>query len=89
MQCSSKGTTAPTRTSSLDNRLQNWTSPTMLLCFPCRRCVPQAATWQEPPALPSLVAGPPGAASAASLPAPEACEQPPPAPTPGLFIDLL
>lgn len=48
MQCSGKGTTAPTRTSSLDNRLQNWTSPTMLLCFPCRRCAPKQLHGRSP-----------------------------------------
>lgn len=52
---------------SLDMRLVNWTSPRMLLCFPCRRCLLEQL-YPRSPALPSLVVGPPGAVEAGSFP---------------------
>lgn len=85
MQGSGKGKTSPKRAPSLDKRLLNWSVPTVLLRFPCQRCL--LATPEQPTcrglALPSLVAGP--------CPAPQGCSRPScshPSP-PGLFIDLL
>lgn len=80
MQGSGNGTTAPTRTSSPDKKLLNWTSPGCCRASPCPGAANPAGAWRF---LRSRRI-PLGAAKAGSSPR----DQPPPAPTPGLFIDL-